>query len=166
MSDNTMHVHVTVDPERANFPLRPVYAGRGSSLKIHVAGLPEGAGCKLIQALIGTGVEYEYAGALNAAGEVEVYMPPWAFPAAGQTVYQLAAVLTEAGESRTYWLGKGRLTVIDSALSAAAAPGQAFPDGAWFRMPDGLYYKLSLAVDPDTGRLTADVGQEGFTHVP
>lgn len=163
----TTHIDVTLAPDRVNFPLRPVYVGQGSALKLRLLGLPDGSAAKLILTPVDGSPAQAYSSTALEDGTVEVYLPGWAFPDEGLTTYEINAYEGEGDDAITRWLGRGALSVLAANTSAEVPEAPAFPDGSYYWNPvTRLYYRVSVEIDPDTARMTLAVSQEGVTHVP
>ena len=162
---------ITLRPDAPNFPLDPVWVGQGSCAKIILAAVPAAAtSVKAVIYPVDGSPALSYEGALNeTSGLWEVYIPAWNFPTAGATTYEINVYTasTTEGETLTWWAGAGILTV-KAANTADDIPTASYiPDGKyWWDPIQKLYFKLTLVKDPDTNRMTIDVGQEGVSHVP
>jgi hypothetical protein len=165
------HVHVSLDIEKANFPLRPIYVGQGSALKVHLtgAGVSDTAAAKLVLTPVGGGSAAAYASARNADGDLEIYVSGWSFPTAGATTYEINVYETEGDpeETRAYWMGKGALHVF-AANTVAEVPDAPFvPEDTYIYNPvTELYYRVIADQDPVTGLIALSISQEGVPSVP
>jgi len=159
-----MHTHVSLDVERVNFPLRPIYVGQHSSLKIHLTGkIPDGAAAAITVKPIGGGDAWSLPSA-DTQGGLEIFIPGWAFQDPGQTPYEI----TLTADGKGYWMGRGTLTVIDALAEMGGGPVKPPSlDGQWwFVQQTQLWHKLTLVIDPDTGLATIKIGETGYAEIP
>ena len=161
----TLHTHVEVNIERVNLPLRPIYVGQQSALKIHVLGdLPEGSGVTAVITPPGGGEPWKFPAYAKNDDRI-VYVPGWAFINAGQASYEILAETPPkdgSSEPDNFWLGRGLLTVIGAVNFGSAPTPPPVPAGWWWKnRDDGLWYKVELVADADTGKSTIQIGVEG-----
>lgn len=159
-----MHTHVTLAADRVNFPLRPVYVGQYSNLKIHLTGaIPEGAKALITVTPVNGGDAWSLPSA-ETAGGLEVFFPGWAFPDPGQTSYEVTVL---DGEN-SHWMGRGVLTVISATPAGNGTPVKPPSlDGQWWFVKEtGLWHKIELVIDEDTNLPTFKIGGQGYEEVP
>jgi hypothetical protein len=147
-------IDINTDIDRVNHPLRPIYVGQGSSLTIRLPAVldPDATAVECYLTTL-AGPVTKHAGALNAAGVWEIYIPAWTFPTAGETDYQIA--VTDA-DAKRYWLGRGTLVIF--AADHDALPPEPPPDGYIMYAPGGAAYRLTIT--------TNELGESALTLIP
>ena len=136
-------IAINTDIDRVNHPLRPIYVGRGSSCTIRLRAVldPDATAVEFYLTTL-AGPVTKHAGALNTAGEWEIYIPAWAFPTAGETDYQI--IVTDA-DDHPYWLGRGDLIIFTA--DSEAIPPEPPPDGYLIYGPGGTVYRFTVVLD-------------------
>jgi hypothetical protein len=157
-----MQTTIDVDESRLNFPLRPLYAGRLSSLDVTILGVPKNVTALAIY--VGrVDAEQPFMVACEPAaggcGTWKCYLSPWCFPAVANGLKYNVMGTREGNVSK--WLGCGQLTIAETPAGATPVPPPIVPDDTYIRNPvTGLYHKVTASVD-EAGNLTMVLDSEG-----
>ena len=157
--------HITVRPDRLNFPLTMLFMGKLSSAIVTIGGdIPDDV--ESITIYFGRTPENntprDPVGALatrQTDGTFRAYCSPFLFPDASNGLkYNLLAV---DSNDNPRWLGEGALTVIDSPADGSAVVPPVIPPDTYIRNPaTGLYHKLTATAD-ENGNITIDLDAQG-----
>lgn len=134
-------------PRNTTDALPEIRVGRVSAFEALVVGVP--SHLENVQISFGTAGDL----ASNACpcdarpgGEYGIYANGAFFPNVGKAHYHVTA-RTARGDS--VYLGRGRLTIIQSVLNVPEGSVPVIPDDMWVRGANGLYYKVTAKLDED-----------------
>jgi hypothetical protein len=149
---------VEVTPDKPNFPLTPVWVGMNGAALFSITGLPtETESARLWITKVGASVAVYFDATWDETEEVwYAYAGGANFPTVGQGSYE---VEFEDDEGRTFWSGRGVLSVL--LASGGGTVGAGTPADSYVRNPiTGLYHKVTVRVN-ELGEFTTEVSQTG-----
>lgn len=162
---------IKLDPANVNFPLRQIYTGKGSTLRLRLSGFDAAlfTAAVFIHPATSGGTPSRFDAALNAAtGFHEVKVAGWALSVPGTTDYEVVIYDNELPEGASakdpYWSGWGKIVVKPSLIDAAVPelPAGQFPAGYVQHPVTGLWHRIVGEVN-DLGQLALTISQEGET---
>ena len=159
----TANIHVR--PDRLNFPLPTIYAGRLSSAVVTLCGdIPDDV--EAITIYFGQPPDGNTprdpvgaAATRQTDGTFRAYCAPFLFPeAATDLQYDLLGL---DSKNNPRWLGGGTLQVLASPAEGSSVVPPIVPPDTYIRNPaTGLYHKLTATADED-GNITVNLADEG-----
>lgn len=153
---------IRLDPLNVNFPLRQIYVGQGSTLRLRLTGFDAAlfTAAVFIHPVVEGGTPARFDAALNAAtGFHEVKVEGWSLTVPGTADYEIVIYDSEIPEGATakdpYWSGWGKIVVKPSLIDAVIPelPEGQFPAGYVQHPVTGLWSKIVGEVN-DLGQLT------------
>ncbi len=153
---------ISVNPDRLDVALVPLFVGKLSSAVWFVVGVPADVASLAIRIDRGSGNAAFTAAAIKTApGVFRCYLSPFYFPDVAATTYH---VMGEDDSGNPRWLGSGSLSVLDCPSDGSSVTPDVLPKEAYAYNPvTGLYHKLVAEVD-DAGVITVAVDQEGVSR--
>jgi len=149
---------ITLQPDKPNLPLDPIWPGVNGSALLVFSGVPSGFTARLYLTKVGAEIAVYFDAEENSGGEVAVYVPGANFPAAGAGKYEV--VITETATGRNFWCGAGAVTVL-AASSGSVNPGYGTALETYIRNPTtGLWHKVTAEIN-EFGEVTTTVEQTG-----
>ena len=148
---------ITINPAAPNFPLDPVWVGVNSDALFVLSGVPAGHTARLYVTRVGASAAVWFACSVSDDGEVYAHVPGANFPAAGQGSYEVRHI---DDEGRSYWAGRGLLTV-ETASSGTVTAGYGNALETYIRNPStGLYHRVWAEINDD-GDITTHTDPQG-----
>lgn len=157
--------HITLRPDRLNFPLECVHVGKLSSAVLVIDG-------EIPDDVTGIAVDIEYMDGetvarytANAArqpdGTFRAYIAPAYFPETSDTLKYHIVATDEQENPR--WLGSGSLRIFDNPANGSHVVPDILPRNLYAYNPTtGLYYKV-IAEANEYGQILLTTEQEGVT---
>jgi hypothetical protein len=162
------YITLCLDLTHLNFPLRPLYVGRGGFLNLAVSGIDTSrfSASVIIGQVLDGAEPHRFDFDVSSDGKrFEKRVPGHAFLSAGAVPYEVHVYDTQ--ENGAYcWAGRGKLTV-RGALAAVEDPGAPpnLPPSFYVQHPvTMLWHKVVGALNSD-GDLTFKTEEEGVENV-
>lgn len=160
--------HITLRPDRLNFPLECANVGKLSSAVFIIGGdIPDDIDGMVVQ--IGRTPDpqtqeprenFTAATTRQTDGTFRCYLAPFYFPDLSAALSYHVVGLDLNGNPR--WLGTGPLIVRDNPADGSPVTPEIIPADTYIRNPlTGLYHKLTAAVN-ELGELTTTLDPEGI----
>jgi hypothetical protein len=158
---------ITVDPQNLNIPLRQVFVGQGSALKLQLAGFDaeQFTAAVFIHALTEGADPARFDAVLNDDDVYEVKISGWSLNVPGNTEYEVT-IFDSDDANQVYWSGRGKLTIRRAITSAPLPqPPEVTPPSSYIQHPTtGLWHKVVGSLN-ELGQLSLEVSPEGVEHV-
>ena len=148
-------IRITGDPSKA---LTPLTVGRASAMRGRLLGVPEDLANVQIAWEQADGTTAACACTLQPDGEWGFYANGAYFNSICEVAYHVTA---RTLQNDSEYLGRGKLSVVQSVLNAASGDIPIIPPDSYARDPQtGLYHKL-VAERDESGALCVSVEREG-----
>lgn len=162
------YITLFLDLTHLNFPLRPVYVGRGSFLNLAVKGIDtERFSASVVIGQLLAGAEpfrFDFA-VSEDGGRFETRVPGYAFLNVGAVPYEVHVTERDSPEGFC-WAGRGKISVRESLASGTVPPAPSgTPPSFYIQHPvTQLWHKVVGVLNSD-GDLTWTTDPNGVDHV-
>jgi hypothetical protein len=157
--------HITLRPDRLNFPLECANVGKLSSAVFIIGGdIPDdvaGLAVEIEYDDDGETARYTAAAMRQPDGTFRAYIAPAYFPETSNALKYHIVATDEQENPR--WLGSGSLRIFDNPANGSHVVPDILPRNLYAYNPTtGLYYKVTAEVN-EYGQVSLSTEQEGVT---